>query len=287
MNTVFEVYKKACQKLDNIQKDEINVRILLCYVNKYSEMSEFYLKKDQEVRSIDLFNELFSRYLKGEPIQYITNEAYFLGDIFYVDNRVLIPRMETEEVATYAINKAIELFGNSEVEIADICTGSGCLGIELAKHLNCKRLFLTDLSLDALEVARINCEKFMDQLPKYNLRNGDGLSPLYFEKKCNPNIIIANPPYIIDKNAVDKSVLNNEPHLALFTDDNIKIYKDIICDASKFDNDPILLVLEISDEIYPLLKEFINTYCPMWNVEYIKDINNKWRIASIIVTKKK
>ncbi len=282
MKTIFEAYKEALEKLDNATKDEINVRILLCYINKLSSMSEFYIKKDEEVHSIELFEKLFNRYLNGEPIQYLTNEVSFLNETFYVDNRVLIPRMETEEVAIYTINKIKSLFNDRNIEIIDVCSGSGCLGLTIAKNVNCSKLFLSDISKDAIEVSMTNTKKLFD-IKRTNFIVSDGLVNLLKNKKCHPNVIVSNPPYIINRNNVDESVLKYEPSIALFTDENISIYKQLINDAVKFKNRPLLIVFEISDEVYPLIKEFLNNNYSKEKIEYIKDINNKWRIASILL----
>lgn len=282
MKTIFEAYKEALEKLDNVTKDEINVRILLCYINKLSSMSEFYIKKDEEVHSIKLFEKLFKRYLNGEPIQYLTNEASFLNESIYVDNRVLIPRMETEEVAIYTINKIKSLFNDRNIEIIDVCSGSGCLGLTIAKNVNCSKLFLSDISKDAIEISMTNTKKIFD-IERTNFIVSDGLVNLLKNKKCQPNVIVSNPPYIINRNSVDESVLKYEPSIALFTDENISIYKQLINDAFKFKNRPLLIVFEISDEVYPLIKEFLNNNYSKEKIEYIKDINNKWRIVSILL----
>ncbi len=282
MKTIFEAYKEALEKLDNVTKDEINVRILLCYINKLSSMSEFYIKKDEEVHSIELFEKLFNRYLNGEPIQYLTNEASFLNETFYVDNRVLIPRMETEEVAIYTVNKIKSLFKGRNIEIIDVCSGSGCLGLTIAKNVNCSKLFLSDISRDAIEISKTNTKKIFD-IERTNFIVSDGLVSLLKNKKCQPNVIVSNPPYVIDRNSVDESVLKYEPSIALFTDENISIYKQLINDAVKFKNRPLLIVFEISDEVYPLIKEFLNNNYSKGKIEYIKDINNKWRIVSILL----
>lgn len=281
MSTIFEVYKSSCEKLINKQNEEINVRILLNYVNKFSSMSEFYLSMDKEVCSMELYNELFNRYLNGEPVQYLTNEAYFLNDTYYVDNRVLIPRMETEEVALFTIHKIKEIFQNRPIEIVDVCSGSGCLGISVAKNVNCSKLYLSDISSDAINVSKINVKNNYD-LEKASFIVSSGLKKL-INSNANPSVIVSNPPYIIDKGKVDESTLKYEPPLALFIDKNISIYKEIITDSLKFKNKPLLLVFEISDEIYPLIKEYLDKNYSKAKIEYTKDINKKWRIVSITI----
>ena len=176
------------------------------------------------------FNELFERFLKGEPIQYLLKKAQFYGRDFYVDNRVLIPRMESEEVVLFAINKAKAIFGRYfKPIIADVCAGSGCLGITLLKELNAKELYLSDISKDAIDVTKKNLE--IHNVDGY-VFIGDSLEPLIKNNiKCD--ILISNPPYILKKDDVDKSVLDFEPHNALFTDESLHVYDRIISNLKK------------------------------------------------------
>ena len=139
--TLYEVYKEALTKLKNSDTDEISVRILLCHNNGIKSMSGFYIHKNENIRDLPMFLNQFDRFLKGEPIQYILGETEFLRLDFYVDNRVLIPRQETEEVVTQAYLRALQEFGDSVINVADICCGSGVMGITLAKK-NKSKIFI-------------------------------------------------------------------------------------------------------------------------------------------------
>ena len=110
MPTLFEVYKNNKNKLENPSKDEINIRLLLLKNNNLESMSDFYLKRNEEINDLDKFNVDFARFLAGEPIDYIIGETLFFGHKFNVDNRVLIPRQESEEVALYALRKIESIF---------------------------------------------------------------------------------------------------------------------------------------------------------------------------------
>ena len=280
MPTINEVYLDSLKKLNNRSLEEINIRILLCYVNHLSSMSDFFLNKDQEVASLGLFEDLFKRYLEGYPVQYLTHEAYFLGNTFYVDENVLIPRMETEEVVSYAIKKIKEIFSaTNNLKIADICTGSGCIGLTLAKEFSESKVFGTDISSKAIEVAKKNKEFLnIDNITYYLCDTLDGL----IEEGINCDVVISNPPYIIGKSTVDESTLKYEPHLALFTDSEASIYKKIIKKSLVFKNRPLLIVFEISDEIKPILEDFIKKEFPNVDYEFVKDMNGQFRIFSLL-----
>ena len=279
MPTLFEVYKSATKKLKNIAKEEINVRSLLVDVNHLENMSDFYLKKDQEISDLDKFNSNLERYLNGEPIQYIIGESEFFGSKFNVDSRVLIPRQETEEVALYALRKITTIFKDKKVTSGDVCCGSGCIGISLAKHIGDCNLFLSDISKDACDVAASNLAK--NGVSGFVL-TGDALKP-FIKHNITLDVIVANPPYILNKGEVDEAVLKYEPHNALFTSDNLDVYRSIIEDAPKVMNDKLLIVFEIGydlkDKLIALLHE-LNIPC---QYTFRKDMNGKYRIFSILM----
>ncbi|ALU27540.1 MULTISPECIES: peptide chain release factor N(5)-glutamine methyltransferase [Myroides] len=153
--------------------------------------------------------------LKQEkPIQYIFGQAYFYGLTFKVNEFTLIPRAETEELVEWIINSVNP---SKPIRILDIGTGSGCIGITLANELPLARVTLMDVSDKALEVAKQNA-----------VSNGVAVETilqdvLQLEKlKSQYDIIVSNPPYVrnLEKVEIKKNVLDYEPHLALFVEDN-------------------------------------------------------------------
>ncbi len=153
--------------------------------------------------------------LKQEkPIQYIFGQAYFYGLTFKVNEFTLIPRAETEELVEWIINSVNP---SKPVRILDIGTGSGCIGITLANELPLARVTLMDVSDKALEIAKQNA-----------VSNGVAVETvlqdvLQLEKlKSQYDIIVSNPPYVrnLEKVEIKKNVLDYEPHLALFVEDN-------------------------------------------------------------------
>lgn len=154
--------------------------------------------------------------LKNEvPIQYLLGKTSFYGLDFEVNENVLIPRPETEELVEWIIN---ENKGKSkEIKILDIGTGSGCIAISLAKNLPKAKVYAIDVSKKALDTAKRNAINNNVEVT-FMLKDILELEIL----KSDYDIIVSNPPYVrnLEKTEIKKNVLDFEPHLALFVDDN-------------------------------------------------------------------
>lgn len=173
----------------------------------------------------DVLRDLAARALKHEPVQYLVGEGWFFGLAFKVDRRVLIPRPSTESIVEFVLQQQRARHGTGNRDghgmlIADICTGSGCLAISLLKNLKLARAVATDISEDALNVARENAAKH-GVADRIEFLRGDLLkaldsNPSMYGAGCF-DIIVSNPPYIPDDEwgAVEPNVKNHEPHLAL------------------------------------------------------------------------
>ena len=272
--TLYEVYKESIKKLANPDTDEISVRILLCHNNGIKSMSGFYIHKNENIKDFQLFSSQFERFLKGEPIQYILGETEFLGLDFFVDERVLIPRQETEEVVTQAYLRALQTYGDHVINVADICCGSGVMGITLAKKLKVRYLFMSDLSEDAIEVAKKNAKR-NDVIANFFV--GDACDELV-KAGAKVDLLVANPPYILNKEDVDESVMKYEPHLALFADDELTVYKKIFEALPKIKNKTLLCVFEIGYDLKGKLTKLLEKTVKNATFGFAKDINGKERI---------
>lgn len=210
-------------------------------------------------KPIELSNELnvkvesiISRLLQNEPIQYIIRETYFLGRIFNVDNSVLIPRPETEEIVHTIIQ---EHKNNKDLVIADFCTGSACIAISLEKELNTNKVYAYEISAPALQIARMNAVKHNSEvifIQQDVLK--DFTMPLF-------DIIVSNPPYVCESEKVEmrKNVLDFEPHLALFVPDNdaFLFYKRIIEIAKSNLKPNGIIYFEINQELGESVSELL------------------------------
>jgi len=218
-----------------------------------------------------LFLDALDRLKKNEPVQYVIGKTTFMDLEFNVNSNVLIPRPETEELVRLMLKD--ELDGK---EILDIGTGSGCIAISLAKNLPNAKVSALDISEEALRVARENAKINNVDI---NFINAD-IFDYQTEKKYDA--IVSNPPYVreSEKALMKSNVLKYEPELALYvSDDNALIYYNSILDFSKSNLDKNgKIYLEINenykDQMSNLLKnQFYN------NVNFIKDINEKYRFC--------
>ena len=157
---------------------------------------------------VELYKKEVLALEEGKPLQYVLGNVNFYGNKFYIDERCLIPRFETEELVENTINYINKYF-NHPVDIIDLGTGSGIIGLTLEKKVNTNNVDLVDISKEALEVTKIN---------KDNLNSNANLIESDFLTNINNkyDVIISNPPYIKDNEEIEDIVKNNEPHLALY-----------------------------------------------------------------------
>ena len=213
---------------------------------------------------------------KGTPIQYILKEAFFYDLIFNVSNAVLIPRPETEELVDLIIKSQIAN-NPKPIAILDIGTGSGCIPITLKKHLPQAKVFGIDISEQALEVAKSNAIK-NDVDVKFIKE--DILSN-FLILKSNFSIIVSNPPYVLNSEAqqMDARVLEHEPHLALFVEDNdpIIFYKRIIDLCDKYLEEKGWLFFELNPMYAIDVKNYANDSKIFNFTEILSDMSGKQR----------
>ncbi len=227
---------------------------------------------------------MVARRLTGEPLQYVMKSWAFRHLDVLVDNRVLIPRPETEVVVQVALDLAREMISktNSKLRVADLGTGSGVIGLSLASELprGSNEVWLTDLSADALEVARANLAGLGLINGDVRVAQGSWFAALPSELKNSFDLIVSNPPYIgVYDPSVESSVLNHEPHLALFAgSDGLDAYREIISHADEWLATDGWIVLEIGHQQGDAVRELLaqNSFK---QIEIRKDLAGRDRIA--------
>ena len=214
--------------------------------------------------------------IKSVPIQYAIGSTEFYGLEFSVNEHVLIPRQETEELVRWVLN-TIQQTRLAEPKIVDIGTGSGCIPISIDKNLNNAKVFGLDVSINALEVANKNNKINDTKVHFYELDVlQDDLS-----NYSDIDVIVSNPPYVLpsEKQLMHSNVLNHEPHLALFVEENdpLVFYKRIAQLALESLKKRGFLFFEINERYG---QETLNLLVSVGYEEIIvkKDINGKDRM---------
>jgi release factor glutamine methyltransferase len=270
---------KENEALENNKEDSAVVLLLEHICNL--ETNALFMKRGEEIEEeyVNKFNEIFDKYLhENKPIQYLIGTSCFYGYDFIVNENVLIPRFETEELVENILYKYDEHFGGKKVEVCDLATGSGCIAITLAKEEPNMHVVATDISKEALEVAKLNNQKF-DANVKF--LQGDMLTPLKGKKF---DIFVSNPPYIPENEDVDSLVKDNEPNLALFGgDDGMKFYRIILQGLRPLLNKKALVAFEHGYDKKEEMLALCKKYFPECKVECIKDLEGKDRMTFIYV----
>lgn len=252
--TINEILKYSINTLrkNNIDEPILKSKILVAHIlGKEKEYLIINGEKKLDISDIEKVKKGISRLAKGCPIQYITNMQEFMGLEFWVNENVLIPQPDTEILAEEVINLGRQI---KNVKILDLCTGSGAIAISIAKNINVKKIIASDISKEALKVAKLNCKR-------YNLENVElKFSNLFENIHEKFNIIVSNPPYI--KTDVIKSLskeVQNEPYIALNGgQDGLEFYRKIINKAYEYLEEDGYLCLEIGydqkDEVMGLIE---------------------------------
>ena len=245
------------------------------------EPHELYLMYDEEVDK-DLEKQFLmgmEEYYNGRPIQYIKGMETFFGRDFKVNEDVLIPRYETEELVENILYRIDDYFpGYKNITLCDVGTGSGAIAISLALEEPKLKVYATDISDLALTVARENADNLKANV---EFLAGDMLQPL-IEKNLKVDIFVSNPPYIPQEQEIEAVVKDNEPHVALFGgNDGLYFYRKIFEGVNELLNERALLAFEMGFDQRELMEEAVHKYFPNDPYEIIKDINGKDRMLFI------
>lgn len=230
-----------------------------------------YLKK--YITNKEELEKAYIRLKNGEPVQYIVGNVDFYDYNFIVNKNVLIPRFETEELVDYTITYAKKYF--NKPTIIDIGTGSGCIAITLQKKL-ATTVYATDISKEAIEVAKLNNKKNNSDVTFINCNLFDK-----FNEKVD--ILISNPPYIsYNDKEIMNIVKNNEPHTALFADNNgLYFYEEILKKANRILKEKSFVAFEIGYKQATDIERIAKKYFPLSKIIIKKDLSNLDRFIFI------
>ncbi|HAR6485267.1 TPA: peptide chain release factor N(5)-glutamine methyltransferase [Staphylococcus pseudintermedius] len=232
-------------------------------LNEMTPMAESTLKQ---------LNDGLSQLLTGMPVQYVVDQSEFYGRQFKVNSDVLIPRPETEEVVHYFLTQLA-----AAKVVADIGVGSGAIAITLKAERPELRVIATDISFQALAVARENAQRLQRDI---TFLQGNALQPL-IDQDVRLDGLISNPPYIgeHERTLMDNSVIQYEPHVALFAaQEGYQVYAAILRDLPHVMQDGAPVVFEIGFQQGAQLTRMMQQLYPHITPEVINDINGHARI---------
>lgn len=272
-NDLLNEYKKVFNEKETLRA------FLFELCNEYN--INLYLEKDNiaDERVEKRFIAGVHRLANNEPMNYILGYSYFYGYKLKVNKDVLIPRYETEELVGNILSYVDEYYKNdTHIVLADIGTGSGAIAIALKKEEDKLDVYASDISKEAIEVAKTNAKENNADI-KFLI--GSMLDPI-IENNIKLDILVSNPPYIKEDEVLEKSVKDYEPNIALFGgDDGLKFYRIIFENASKVMKDKGFLFFEIGYDQKEHLSSLARQYFKDADISVLKDINKKDRMLVI------
>lgn len=273
MSSYREVLAKSQRELQKagIPNADIDAKYLL--MEAYSmTFSDYILCLDKEAQAderMEIYADYIAKRQRHIPLQYILGRQNFYGMDFYINENVLIPRADTENM----VELILQHHKNPELAVLDLCTGSGCIGITLKKLGGYQEVALADISQEALEVARENASRLEAEVTIIETDMFQNIRKPY-------DIIVSNPPYIRTKDIADlmEEVRDFEPHLALDGDeDGLKFYRMIQENLDRYLKDDGILYMEIGYDQARDIKELF----AKWYVEVFQDLNGLDRVVKV------
>jgi len=279
-NLLVYLRDKYIAELTSFYKEEEARQLLTILIHHFFGFSRAELALNPSTRISE--SEILSLHFavkdlkKYKPIQYITGKSEFLNFTFQVNESVLIPRPETEELAQLIVSAEKQ----ENLRILDIGTGSGCIAISLEKKLNKPAVSAVDINENSLKLAAANAAQNNSEI---NFFQVDILDEFAWKELGVFDVIVSNPPYVTmdDKNEMAENVLSFEPHLALFVPENDEIifYKKICQFAQKHQSEKGRLYFEINENKGREIEKLLNE-SGYRQVKLHQDFRGKTRFAS-------
>lgn len=270
-------YEKLCDQNDVPRETVMAYLVELSQQERYNLYANFREEMPEDLRNS--FEAGMARILKQEPMAHVLGYSWFYGYKFIVNEDVLIPRPETEELCANILARMDQYFSKNEtIYCVDVGTGSGAIAITLCKEEPHVHMMATDISQEALVTARKNAQ--MNEAD-VQFMAGDMLQPL-IEKNIRVDVLVCNPPYIPQEEKMEKSVVDFEPHVALFGgEDGLKFYREIFADCQKVLKDKAFMAFEMGWDQRERMSQLVEKSLPGWKYEILKDMNGKDRMLFV------
>lgn len=267
-----EISKKAIE--NNMEVEAI--KLLLMELSPY-DAHQFYLNLSVEApRDFEsMFREKSDLYIVDHiPVQHILGYAYFYGHTFIVNEHVLIPRVETEQLVDQTLYYYDKYFNKQKLDVLDLGTGSGCIGLTLAKEEENLNVMISDVSAQALDTAKANAKHL-------NVSVKTRLSSWFDQIEGKFDMIISNPPYIPDDEIVE-DIVKKEPEVALYGGKNgTDFYLHILKHIKPYLKDKGLIGFEHGYQQKAEIAAFVKTYFKDAKLIQLKDYQGKDRMTFI------
>lgn len=279
MTTLGDAKKKALSKLIESKIVDENYELLSLFSYSLGKSEIDILSEGQIIlnkNQLMIIENNINRRILGEPLSYITNKKIFYNEEFYINNKVLVPRFETEELIDIFI-KSIDKEKVSNKRLLDIGTGSGVISIIIEKEIPGLEIFAIDKSQEALNVAKTNIKN-----KKSNIKLK--LEDIKNSKLSNIDFVLSNPPYIktqlIEKLSEE---VKNEPKIALDGGKyGINVIKEIFNWEKNINkNKASIILIEIDESIKNKVKELSEKFYPHMKIKFIADLNKNTRFLSV------
>ncbi len=258
----------------NVHSDHAKIILAeLLNLNPLELLNHLYQIVDEQTSLT--YKNMIKSIKEGTPLQYALGYVNFYGNKFQINNNVLIPRFETEELVEKTLI-LINKYFNKPINILDIGCGSGVIGLTLKDKLSTSSVDLIDISDKALEVAKSNAQNLGKKVNIYQ-------SDIYSNVANKYDLIISNPPYIKTNEIIEDIVKKNEPHLALYAgEDGLNCYKRILKDIPKYLNNQSIIAFEIGYTQAEDIKKIVKEILPFSTIIVEKDLQDKDRMIFIL-----
>ena len=249
--------KKILSQNKDLEFFDGEIYALLMKANNFKSFTELIINFDKNLLNLNSFYRNLERIKNGEPLQYILEEASFLGYELVINTDCLIPRPETEGLVLETI-KIINSKNLNHKDIVDVCTGSGCIAIAMQGNFKESNVYAIEKFQNTFLIAQNNFKKFNMSIISLL---GDKVEPL-LKRNLKVDVLISNPPYVENINDIEKKVLDYEPLHAIYIQDGTAFYENYFKHHREIMNKKFLMAFEINydqkDKLIFLIKKYFD-----------------------------
>lgn len=277
-------FAKAVKRYERLcEQHDVPPETVMAYLVEISQRERYDLYAHYEDEMPEALEEEFDagmeRILNQEPMSHVLGYSWFYGYQMVVNPDVLIPRVETEELCAQILARMDEYFSDyDQIQCVDIGTGSGAIAITVQKEEPKVVMQASDISAEAIAVAKENAKR---NDAKVDFLVGDMVQP-FIDNHTKVDVLISNPPYIPQDEEMEVSVVDFEPHVALFGgNDGLYFYRKIFDDCKKILKEKSFMAFEMGYDQRERMSKLVEEYFPEAKYEIVQDMNGKDRMLFV------